>query len=65
MIPSHGLRLIVLALKSFTKLESNQQTLFRITENSGEGAAGNVSPTVHTAPAFNPTAQEAARQKTA
>jgi hypothetical protein len=42
-----------------------KRTLFRFTENSSEGIAGNASPTVHTALAFNPTAQEAARQKTA
>jgi hypothetical protein len=55
MLPSHRLRLIVLALARFTKPEPSRQSLFRITENSSEGAAGNVSPTVHTAPAFNPT----------
>jgi hypothetical protein len=65
MIPSQGLRLIALALCEFYKAGTNRQSLFRTAENSSEGAAGNVGATVHTAPAFNPTAQEAARQKTA
>jgi hypothetical protein len=33
---------------------------FRLAENGSGGIAGNASPTVHTAPAFDPTAQEAA-----
>jgi hypothetical protein len=61
---SRGLHLIVLALASFAPPEPSQRT-FRITENSSERIAGNVRPTVHTALAFNPTAQEAARQNAA
>jgi hypothetical protein len=34
---------------------------FRYAENSGAGIAGNPNPIVHTADAFDPTAQEAAR----
>jgi hypothetical protein len=33
--------------------------------NRDEGITGNVPPIVHTASAFNPSAQEAARQETA
>jgi hypothetical protein len=46
-------------------VRGTESTLFRFAENSSEGIAGNTTPTVHTAPAFNPTAQEAARQNTA
>jgi hypothetical protein len=60
----HEFHLIVLALVSFAKLEPDKQnqTPFRFVENSSEGIAGNVLPIVHTAPAFNPTAQEAAHE---
>jgi len=34
---------------------------FRCVENSGAGSAGNITSIVHTAGAFDPTAQEAAR----
>jgi hypothetical protein len=34
---------------------------FRYAENSGAGIADNLNPIVHTADAFDPTAQEAAR----
>jgi hypothetical protein len=33
---------------------------FRSAENSSEAVAGNITPIVHTAPAFGPTAQQAA-----
>jgi len=35
--------------------------IFRSTENSRAAIAGNITPIVHTALAFDPTAQEAAR----
>src|SRR5712692_9833392 len=35
----------------------------RSAENTSEGVAGNVSPIVHTAPAFNPTAHQAAHHE--
>jgi hypothetical protein len=38
-----------------------EAAFFRAAENSREGIAGNRNPIVHTALAFNPTAQEAAR----
>jgi hypothetical protein len=38
---------------------------FRCAEISGQGMTGKVPPIVHTAAAFDPSAQEAARQETA
>jgi hypothetical protein len=63
MTISRGLHLIALAPALHET--GTHRALFRFAENSSEGIAGNVRPIVHTAPAFDPTAQEAARQKTA
>jgi hypothetical protein len=45
--------------------ETAARGFFRSAEISTAGMAGNRNPIVHTAAAFNPTAQEAARQETA
>jgi hypothetical protein len=58
---SHTLHLIVLALVSLRET-ATARTFFRTTENSGAAIAGNDLPIMHTGSAFNPTAQEAARQ---
>jgi len=47
------------------KLELTLRALFRTTENTSAAIAGNDLPIMHTGSAFNPTAQEAARQRTA
>jgi hypothetical protein len=44
---------------------TRRDSFFRGAENNSEGIAGNVTPIVHTARAFNPTAHQAAPQKTA
>jgi hypothetical protein len=54
-----GLHLIVLAVALHET--GTHHALFRFAENSSKGIAGNVRPIVHTAPAFDPTAQEAAQ----
>jgi hypothetical protein len=48
----------------FSKAELDY-VFFRSAENSSQAVAGNLNPIVHTEPAFNPTAHQAARQETA
>jgi hypothetical protein len=45
------------------KLEPDADDFCRCAENTSEGVAGNVNPIVHTTPAFNPTAHQAARHE--
>jgi hypothetical protein len=59
---SRALHLIVLAPVSLRETRTTQ-TFFRCAENSSAAIAGNDLPIMHTGSAFNPTAQEAARQK--
>ena len=65
MIVSRALHLTVLALVSLAKPEPERDAFFRSAENSSEGIAGNITPIVHTALAFDPTAQQAAPKETA
>jgi hypothetical protein len=65
MTASRGLGLIAIALFGDDGSEPGAQALFRCAENSSEAIAGNTTASVHTAPAFSPTAQEAADKKTA
>jgi hypothetical protein len=61
MIDLSALHLIVLAaIRGFSKIGTDR-IIFRSTENDRPAIAGNVTSIVHTARAFDPTAQEAAR----
>jgi len=61
MIDLSALHLIVLAaIRSFPKQQPTR-IIFRSTENDRPAVAGKVTSIVHTARAFDPTAQEAAR----
>jgi len=61
MIDLSAFHLIVLAaIRGFPKQQPTR-IIFRSTENDRPAVAGNVTSIVHTARAFDPTAQEAAR----
>jgi len=61
MIASPALHLTVLALMNVSP--SRIPTPYA--ENINQGIAGNITPIVHTAPAFDPTAHELPHQETA
>jgi hypothetical protein len=65
MIDLRAPDLTVLALIHRLKTGTGRNGFCRFAENNGKGVAGNVSPIMHTAGAFNPTAHQAAPQKTA
>jgi hypothetical protein len=62
MMVSHAPCLTVLAVIPFIETGTRHESFFRSTENAGKGVAGNAIAIVHTAPAFNPTAHQAAPQ---
>jgi hypothetical protein len=64
MTAAQPLHLTVLALH-WCLPETGTRRAFRYAENSHQAIAGNITSIVHTAAAFNPTAQQAAPQETA
>jgi hypothetical protein len=60
MIDLRALHLTVLALVRRLEAGTGRDDFCRSAENTNEGVAGKVNPIVHTAPAFNPTAHQAA-----
>jgi hypothetical protein len=65
MIASHALHLTVVALIRSGGTGTSAAIFFRSAENSSQCVAGNIISIVHTARAFNPTAQQAAPQRAA
>jgi hypothetical protein len=63
MTGSHALRLTVLAAVRGFAEPALRSTIFRTAENNNQGLTGNVNLIVHTGPAFNPAAQQAAQKR--